>query len=270
MLRHLGRSLALAAIVLAGATATVYSQDKKVALRVLVPQTDAKVTVNSKEVASSGLERKIATAVAGDEVTVSATWEPNGYTKMVRTRKLTIKDGKEVVVDLSRNDPKTPDDITVIYVPTPQDIVEKMCELGKVTKDDIVYDLGCGDGRMVITAVEKFGAKKGVGVDLDQDRVNDSIENAKKTKVSDKLSFRKGDVLKVDDLSDASVVLLYMGDDINLRLRPILQKTLKPGSRIVSHRFTMGDWVPEKTIHVKGMNQYDYTLHLWVVGSEKK
>jgi tRNA A58 N-methylase Trm61 len=125
---------------------------------------------------------------------------------------------------------------------------------------------------MVITAVKKFGAKKGVGVDLFDDRVKESKENAEKAGVKDKVEIRKGDVLKIDDLPDATVVLLYMGEDINLRLRPILKSKLKPGSRVVSHRFTMGDWEPTRTIVYRGMapNNYDYTLLLWVIGEEKK
>src|SRR5205807_2051933 len=133
---------------------------------------------------------------------------------------------------------------------------------------DVVYDLGCGDGRMVITAVKKFHAKRGVGVDLDPERITESKENAAKAKVSDKVEFRVGDVLKIKDLSDATVVLLYMGDDIDLRLRPILKATLKPGSRIVSHRFKMGDWKPERSITINEEGE-DYHVHLWRIGERK-
>src|SRR5262249_58541489 len=111
----------------------------------------------------------------------------------------------------------------------------------------------------------KHGAKRGVGIDLDLDRVKDSILNAQQHKVDRKIEFRQGDVLDVKDLSDASVVMLYMGEDVNLKLRPILKKTLKPGSRIVSHRFLMGDWKPDKTITVKDKEGEDYKLHLWTI-----
>lgn len=270
MFRTLGWGSALVAALWLVSTQGSWAQDKKVNLRVLMPQADAKVSVDKKDIDSTGFERKIAVNVpaGAKEVTVSATWEPNGYTKFIRTRKVEVKDG-ELVADLSRADNTQKDDIQVIYVPTPQDIVEEMCKLGAVTKDDIVYDLGCGDGRMVITAVKDFGAKRGVGIDFDPERVKDSQENAKKNDVEKKVAFRQGDVLKVDDISDASVVLLYMGEDINLRLRPLLQKQMKPGSRVVSHRFPMGDWQPSKTVHVKGKNGYDYTLHLWVIGEKK-
>ena len=113
-------------------------------------------------------------------------------------------------------------------MPTPDDIVAAMCKLGKVGPNEVIYDLGCGDGVMVVMAVEKFGARRGVGVDISKTMIEKSKEKAKEHGVADKVEFRVGDVLKVKDLSDADVVLLYMGDDINNRLRPILKKTLKP------------------------------------------
>ena len=141
-----------------------------------------------------------------------------------------------------------------------------MCQMAKVSKDDVVFDLGCGDGRLVITAVKKFGAKKGVGVDLDPVRIKESKANAKEAGVEDKVEFRVGDVFKVKDLADANVVLLYMGDDVNELLKPILQKTLKPGSRVVSHRFLMGaDWPPDQTETVRDTNIGDCEVHLWTI-----
>src|SRR5262249_21009267 len=171
------------------------------------------------------------------------------YTKISRARKGVAKEG-EIVGDFRKPSDTEKDDIVVRFVPTPDDVVEAMCKLAKVAEDDVVYDLGCGDGRMVITAVKQFGAKRGVGVDIDQDLVRKSKAKAAEARVADKVQFREGDVLKVQDLSDASVVLLYMGNDINYRLRPILQETLKPGSRVVSHRFDMGEWKPDAKRHV--------------------
>src|SRR5439155_26379587 len=161
--------------------------------------------------------------------------------------------------------------------PTPQECVDAMCKMAKVGKEDVVYDLGCGDGRLVITAVKKFGAKRGVGIDLDAeglDLIGKCKEIAKKEGIADKVEFRKGDVLKVKDLSDATVVLLYMGDDINARLKPILQKTLKEGSRVVSHRFLMGeDWPPDRSEKVKStmgdFPGYENEIHLWTIKKQK-
>ena len=178
--------------------------------------------------------------------TLSAVWEPNNYTKITRKRTISVRPGAETEVDLREADPQQPDDIVVRYVPTPLWVVEAMLRLAGVGKDDVVYDLGCGDGRIVVTAVSQFGAKRGVGIDLDRTRLKESVERAKKAGVADRVEFRQGDVLKIDDLSEATVVAIYMGEDLNLRLRPILQNTLKPGARIVSHRFTMGDWKPDK------------------------
>src|SRR5262249_37058493 len=179
--------------------------------------------------------------------TVVAKWTPNNYTTITRTRTATVKAGETTEADLREADEKQPDDFFIRYVPTPQVVVEAMLKLAEVGEKDIVYDLGCGDGRIVTTAVAKFKAKRGVGVDIDPERIVDSKATAKRDKVEDKVEFRQEDVLKLKDLGDASVVMLYLGDDVNLRLRPILQKTLKPGSRVVSHRFTMGDWKPQKT-----------------------
>src|SRR5207245_485471 len=190
----------------------------------------------------------------------------NNYTTITRTRKVSVMAGQEVDADLRQADDKQPDKIVIRYVPTPKEVVEAMLKLAEVGKDDVVYDLGCGDGRIVITAVEKFGAQRGVGVDIDPQRIRESKDNARAHQVADRVEFRQGDVLDIKDLSSASVVTLYMSDDLNLRLRPILQKTLKPGARVVSHRFTMGDWKPLKTITVTDRDGEKYRLHLWKIG----
>jgi uncharacterized protein (TIGR03000 family) len=249
--------------------------EKAIKLKVLVPETDVQVWVNGKEYKGEGLERKLEVpppAKGKDHLVVKILIEPNNYTKITRTGKIAIKEGQtKAVADLRKEDlnPKNRDHIEVRYVPTPDRVVEEMCKMAKVTSKDVVYDLGCGDGRMVIIAIKKFGAKRGVGVDINPVRIKESKENAEKAGVTDKVEFRVGDVLKVKDLSDANVVLLYMGDDINMRLKPILQKTLKPGSRVVSHRFLMGDdWKPDRTITVREEGE-DYQLHLWRIGKRE-
>src|SRR5260370_24635171 len=194
--------------------------------------------------------------------TIKAVWQPNNYTTITRTRKVAVKAGQEVEADLRQADDKQPDKIVIRNVPPPGEVVEEMLKLAEVGTDDVVYDLGCGDGRIVVTAVAKFGAKRGVGVDLDPQRIQESKANAREHKVEAKVEFRQGDVLDIKDLSSASVVTLYMSDDLNVRLRPILQKTLKPGARIVSHRFTMGDWTPLKTITVTDRDADKDRLHI--------
>jgi len=198
---------------------------------------------------------------------------PNNYTEIFRTREVTFKAGETVTVDVRAEDKTTPDKIVVRWVPTPDDIVDKMCEMAKVTKDDVVHDYGCGDAVMIIRAIQKFGAKKGLGIEYDPKIIQEkAIPAVKAAKLEDKITIKQGDILKMTekDVADATVVLLYIGDDLGAKLSPILQKGLKPGARVVSHRFSLGDWKPDKTTEVKGADGDDYTLHLWVVKDPKK
>jgi ribosomal protein L11 methylase PrmA len=145
-------------------------------------------------------------------------------------------------------------------------VAEAMLKLAGVGPDDVVYDLGCGDGRIVATAVEKFQAKHGVGVDLDPERIQDSKSTARQHHVEDRVEFRQGDVMEIPDLGKATVVTLYLSDALNLQLRPLLRKNLQPGTRIVTHRFTMGDWKPLKSETIHDSRGIKYTIHLWKVG----
>jgi ribosomal protein L11 methylase PrmA len=126
------------------------------------------------------------------------------------------------------------------YVPTPMVVVEKMLDMARVTKGDILYDLGCGDGRIVITAAKKYGIR-GVGIDLDPERIKESEAYAKQAGVEDLVEFRLQDVMK-SDISEATVVTLYLLPESNALLRPILEKQLKDGSRVISHNYHMPDW----------------------------
>jgi uncharacterized protein (TIGR03000 family) len=155
-------------------------------------------------------------------------------------------------------------ELDVPYVPTPEPVVEAMLKLAGVKEGDTVYDLGCGDGRIVITAVKKFKAAKGVGIDLDPERIKDSLENAKKEKVEGKVEFKQGDVLAIKEL-DANVVTLYLLPEINLKLLPVLKK-LKPGSRVVSHAFDMDkEWKPDETKTVTDADGVEHEIFLWTV-----
>jgi precorrin-6B methylase 2 len=146
----------------------------------------------------------------------------------------------------------------VPYVPTPENVVEAMLKLGEVKKGDILYDLGSGDGRIVVTAAKQYGVK-GTGIDINPERIQEANANAKQAGVTDKVRFLNQDLFEAD-IKDATVVTLYLLPAINLKLRPKLWKDLKPGTRIVSHSFDMGDWSPEKKIEVDG--RY---LYLWRV-----
>lgn len=149
----------------------------------------------------------------------------------------------------------------VPYVPTPQNVVDEMLRLANVTKDDVVYDLGSGDGRLVITAVKNFGARRGFGVDIDPQRIAEGNANAKAAGVTDRVSFAVQDLFQTD-LKEATVVTLYLLPEVNLKLRPKLMSELRPGSRVVSHSFDMGDWAPQKTVTVKPGGQ---KLYLWTI-----
>ena len=146
----------------------------------------------------------------------------------------------------------------VVYVPTPQNVVEAMLKLANVTASDVVYDLGSGDGRIPITAAEKYGAR-GVGIDINPERIKEANANLAKSKAGDKVRFLNQDLFEAD-LSPASVITLYLLPTLNVKLMPKL-KQLKPGTRIVSHSFDMGsEWPPEKTEDVQGRMIYYWTI----------
>jgi hypothetical protein len=149
----------------------------------------------------------------------------------------------------------------VPYVPTHERIVAEMLKVAKVGKNDVLYDLGSGDGRIPITAAKRFGTR-GVGVDIDPTRVTEARENAKKAGVSDKVKFMQQDLFETD-IKEATVVTLYLLPEVNMRLRPKLLADLKPGTRVVSHNYDMGDWTPLKTLQVRVPEEH--TIYYWVV-----
>jgi precorrin-6B methylase 2 len=156
----------------------------------------------------------------------------------------------------------------VPYVPTPQEVVERMLELAQVKRGDVVYDLGSGDGRIVVTAAKKYGVKA-IGFEIDPERIRESTENIKKAGVGDLVEIRQQDIRTVD-LSPASVLTMYLLPEVNLMIRPNIWKQMKPGSRVVSHDFDMGDWKPLKTEHIKDGSSWEHTLYLWHVEAPKK
>jgi precorrin-6B methylase 2 len=156
----------------------------------------------------------------------------------------------------------------VPYVPTPQEVVERMLELAQVKKGDVVYDLGSGDGRIVVTAAKKYGVRA-IGFEIDPERIKESAENIKKAGVGHLVEIRQQDIRTVD-LSPASVLTMYLLPEVNLMIRPNIWKQMKPGSRVVSHDFDMGDWKPLKTENIKDGSSWDHTLYLWHVEAGKK
>jgi SAM-dependent methyltransferase len=152
--------------------------------------------------------------------------------------------------------------LDVIFVATDLEIVNAMLTLANVTRDDVVYDLGCGDGRIVIAAAKEFGAR-GVGVDLDPQRIREAQANAVRAGVVDRVTFRVQDLFDTD-IESATVVTLFLAPALNARLQPKFMTQLKPGSRIVSHRFGIGEWVPERTVtlNVRGTRNHIFLYRM--------
>jgi tRNA G37 N-methylase Trm5 len=149
-------------------------------------------------------------------------------------------------------------EFAVPYVPTPQNVVDTMLKLANLKRGDVIYDLGSGDGRIVITAAKQYGVR-GVGIDINPTRIKEANENARKEGVADKVTFKQNDLFQ-EDIHAATVVTIYLLPSVNLKLRPKLFKELKPGTRIISHDFDMGDWKPEKRVVVD-----DHRIFTWTI-----
>jgi uncharacterized protein (TIGR03000 family) len=239
-------------------------------LTVMVPDENAELTVDGVAVPGTGAARKYETPLLQRGTTysyiVSVTWQPNTYTTMTRSKTVTFAAGESVEVDLTASDPT--DRVRVMFVPTPADVADEMVGLAGVTGSDVVFEPGCGDARITMAAV-RGGARRGVCIDIDPDLVADARAKVKEAGLDDRIEVRLGDALEIPDLSTATVVFLYMGDHFNLLIRPTLWKELRVGARVVSHRFKMGDWEPEKTTSVS-VDGADYELHRWTVTEELK
>src|SRR5205085_3609493 len=154
----------------------------------------------------------------------------------------------------------TPD---VVFVPTPQEVVDEMLKLAAVHAGDVLYDLGSGDGRIAVTAAKRYGIRA-TGIDIDAERIAEANENARKNGVAHLVQFRREDLFKAD-FAEATVVTLYLLPELNVKLRPRLLAELKPGTRIVSHQFDMGTWRPERKLELNGR-----TIYLWRVPERSK
>jgi SAM-dependent methyltransferase len=151
---------------------------------------------------------------------------------------------------------RTPD---VVYVPTPVAVVEAMLKVAKAGKDDVLYDLGSGDGRIPIMAVEKYGVSRAVGIEINPERIAEAEANRAKARVGDRVHFLNEDLFEAK-IGDATVVTLYLLNSLNLKLLPKLLEDLKPGTRVVSHAFDMGSWKPQQTLKVDGQSVYFWTI----------
>ncbi len=235
-----------------------------------VPSESAELVVNGSTVNGTGTSRTFETASlppGTHRYTFAVTWDPNGYTKITRTKTVELRGGEKVRVDLTVEDPA--DRIRVIYVPTPPDVSEKMVEMAKVVPTDVVYEPGCGDARITIAAI-RAGARRGICVDIDPERARESKANVQAAGFADRIDVREGDALDVKQLSDVTVVLLYMGEHFNMLIRPVLWRELPVGARVVSHRFTMGDWASDESITVTSDDGIPDDLHVWTITKEIK
>jgi uncharacterized protein (TIGR03000 family) len=240
------------------------SKEKKPAVLILKVPADAKLEVDGVPTKQTGETRRFESPPLppGTYTYTIKVLLPTGGAEQTRMRQVRVEAGKEVEVDLRPG--KDKDSSEIIFVPTPQSVVEKMLEFAKVTKDDLVYDLGCGDGRIVVTAAKKYGAR-GVGVDIDPVRVKEAQALAKKEGVEKLVEIRLGDALNVPDIGNATVVMTYMLPEFMARMEPGLKKNLKPGTRVVAHDYPLPNWkaTEEKTVQSEN---WEHRLYLWRVG----
>jgi basic amino acid/polyamine antiporter, APA family len=273
--------------VTGGQEAVVVKPDEPAQLRVYVPA-DAQITVDGHKTKSTGHVRRFTSPpLSAGKIfiyTLKANWMENGH-EVRKERQARMQAGRETVVDFREREEKNGERDTgrrnegaagdrvpdVVYWPTPENVVEKMLEMASVKKGDVIYDLGCGDARILVMAAKKYGAR-GFGFDIDPQRVQESLENVRKNHVEHLVTIKKADIFELD-LKDASVVTLYLLPELNVRLKPQLAK-LKPGSRIVSHDFDMKGSRPNKVAHMKAINhmgvESTHTVYLWVVPWEKE
>jgi uncharacterized protein (TIGR03000 family) len=246
------------------ATAQVRSR-----FNVTVPSDDAELRVEGIVTKATGMSRVLESDPLEPgkryEYTFTLKWWPNGYTAIIRKKTVRFTAGEELTVDLTTDDPN--DRAEVKYIPTPDDIASAMVTLANITPDDVVYEPGCGDARITIAAV-KAGARRAVGIDIDATRVAESTANVKAAGLDGRIDIRLGDALDIKDLSDATVVFLYMGQEFNMLIRPILWAQLRVGARVVSHAFNMGDWAPDTTVGAG--DDSGYSLHLWTITEDIK
>ncbi|MBW9141196.1 MAG: class I SAM-dependent methyltransferase [Candidatus Aramenus sp.] len=155
----------------------------------------------------------------------------------------------------------------VPYVPSPPNVVRKMLEVAKVGPDDVVYDLGCGDGRIVITAVKEFKARKAIGIDINDERIQEATKNVKENGLEGRVVIKKGNFFE-EDLSEATVITMFLLTNVNEMLRPKLEKELKPGTRVVSHEFEIRGWTPKEVVKVEDGNM-NHIVYLYVIGEHR-
>ncbi len=258
-------------LLLAATPAAAQQAAQPANLRIRLPA-DARLTVEGQETRQTGPVRRFIspplTPGKNYHYTFQWTYRKNGQT-VTRTRIVYVHAGENREIDLTEEDDRAGKGpkLDVPFVPTPQDVVDKMLELAVITDKDVVYDLGCGDGRIVVTAAKKYGCKA-AGFDLDPKRVQESLDNVKANGVEKLVTIEKKNLFDVD-LEPASVVTLFLLPDVNAKLIPQLEK-LKPGSRILSHDFAIEGIKPRHTVKVASKeDQRQHTIYIWITPLKK-
>jgi uncharacterized protein (TIGR03000 family) len=282
--------ISLVTAVLAGPLWSQQPADRQPVTLVVRLPAEAGLEIDGYRTKSTGSERWFRSPpipVGGEYLyTLKATWKA-GSQDMVASRQVRVRGGQQAVVDLREADmpSDTPEQKVevaekrpkrkklrhpdVIFVPTPQEVVDKMLELAEVKKGDVVYDLGCGDGRIPVTAAKKFGCRA-FGFDIDPDRIEESLENVRRNQVENLVTIQQKDIFTLD-LRDATVVTLYLLPELNVKLIPQLEK-MKPGTRIVSHDFEMEGVKPDKVIHFRPQedDSRERPIYLWTIPLKKE
>ena len=241
-------------------------------VKVTVPQDDAELSVEQKPTNTKGKVREFDTPdmESGKRYIYDfqVTWRPNKFTTVTRkaTRKFTAGDAVEV--DLTKDEGN--DKAVVALKPPTDDVIAEAVKAAKLTKDDVVFDLGGADARLPIEAVKKGGAKRGVLVQPDATKVAAAKEQVKKAELEGKVDVQPAEPAGGKDYAEATVVFLYAGEEGNTALRPVLLRDLKPGARIISYRFKMGDWAPAATTPGVNADGDNYELYTWTVTDADK
>jgi uncharacterized protein (TIGR03000 family) len=240
-------------------------------VKTTVPQEDAELFIEGKLTRTAGKVREYDTPdlEPGKKYLYEfkAVWKPNKFTTLTRTRTVKFVAGEDLTVDLTT--PLPTDTADVVVRPAPDDVIADLVKAAAVTKDDVAFEPKTADARVLVAAV-KAGAKRAVGVQLDAEKVKAARATVKKAELEGKIDIQQVDPTDAKDYAEATVVFLHAGDEVNLALRPVLLAAVKPGTRIVSYRFGMGDWKPTAT--KKGTNSEgdEYEIYTWTVTDADK
>jgi uncharacterized protein (TIGR03000 family) len=239
--------------------------------KVLVPQADAELFIEKAPTKTQGKVREFDTPEmeAGKRYVYDfkVVWKPNKFTTITRTATRKFSAGDELNVDLTQDEGN--DKTTVSLKPPTNDVIAELVKISNPTKDDIVFELGGSDARLLIAST-KAGAKRAVGVQPDADRVKDQKDQIKKADLEGKIDIQPTDIREGRDYSEATIVFLYLGEEVNTAMQSVLLRDLKPGARIISYRFKMGNWTPTTTTPGVNADGDNFEIYTWVVAEGDK